>query len=994
MRTKAFAITIIGLLALFLVLVNAAFVESSSAQERPTPTPEVAPLGDLPSAPASPDALPDLIVQSIQLDPPDPFVGRDTTVYVTIKNIGAADVGMTNNFFLDLYINPPTDQLRGIPGDVYWGVQGYWMKAGATVILTQTLTDVFTDAVSYNLWAQIDTPDLPPPRPMGWVLESDEDNNIFGPRNVHGRTHFAWIQKDHVDFFQNMASTLDIVPAMGTVGIITNTPALELGGDSALVLGIFQEPPPPITWGLTPTVPNDEIFDYNMMYPDIVYTDTACFDPVCTDKQLNQEVEQYQVFSAVAAHDNLVVAVWEDGRNGPTYGRDIFLRWSNDSGDTWKDEFRVNDVERNDQRHPAVSVAPNGRIVVAWQDHRDASFDIYTQAFLHLGDELVWCDKDGACSSGSQCDPSSEDGCNRRVDTDANNQDQILPDIDVDDENHFYMAWQDRRNGNDDIFAVRSYYSESPCDTTRRTWAAASDTGLSPEQEDYLCWADDTRIDDDPSTTKQSAPSINALTGLKILDILYELIWIAPDVPPIIEVTDVIAEPTTYVAAVWEDWREGDADIYFTYSDDYGETFAVDKRLNRDKADNTSNRVDQLAPDVAISNWMKQIELRKPTQYGEATGQVRVPVTTMQIVWQDFRNSTDAAKSNNPDIFHTAITVQPDSEWPWPIMLTYEGEQQVNSNDDRAWQTQPVWQGEPRVDATGSALLLEDSEGWNAYIVWADGRNYGGEFGNTDIYFQFLSNVGDEQGLIPGNNVVLNNGARLHSFAPADYSQYRRDMPPHARQRNPGIASTLLVDWPTVYHPGAYDPYIYVVWDDDRRADPFFDRDVYLARTNLRYGGRWDLFNNPNANPPGEGEYYGSGAFISQVFDSGRPDTTWYIMDWHATTDLGTYITLQTRLGNTRAEVLSSEWYPKRFPYPDDALNQGSPLQGYDAPGQHIEDANGNYWPQARYIQYRVNFWARDALSGGGVKLNTPFLFDVILHYERPLEIYLPLVRH
>jgi hypothetical protein len=74
----------------------------------------------------------------------------------------------------------------------------------------------------------------------------------------------------------------------------------------------------------------------------------------------------------------------------------------------------------------------------------------------------------------------------------------------------------------------------------------------------------------------------------------------------------------------------------------------------------------------------------------------------------------------------------------------------------------------------------------------------------------------------------------------------------------------------------------------------------------------------------------------------------------------------------------------------------GAPLQGYDAPGQHIEDALGHTCPTncpaARYIQYRVNFWARNASpTPDGVELHTPFLFDVILHYER-FMIFLPII--
>jgi hypothetical protein len=332
-----------------------------------------------------------------------------------------------------------------------------------------------------------------------------------------------------------------------------------------------------------------------------------------------------------------------------------------------------------------------------------------------------------------------------------------------------------------------------------------------------------------------------------------------------------------------------------------------------------------------------------------------------------------------------------------------EAEQRkINRNDGRPWQTDPVWQGEPDVAATSSGLTLGESRGYNAYVVWADGRNYGGDFDNLDVYYQLISNVGEPTQFVGGNNLLVNDGARLHDFNPDVYDGYRVDIPPHARQRYPAIAATLVADWPVIF-----EGYVYVVWDDDRILDPFIDRNIYMTRSNMMYGGHRRVYGDPDVPPcapsdaPGQGERYGSGAFVSEIFCTPAYSTTWYIVDWHGVTDSGTYITLQTRLGchdgepldQCREDMLDDEWYPKRFPYPDDALGQGAPLQGYDAPGQHIEDENGEYWPQARCIQYRVNFWARDASPLPDiVELNTPFLYDVILHYEAPYMAYLPMI--
>ena len=951
--------------------------ESTPTGPRPTPTAALLPPDSAPSSPAQPEALPDLVVTGIALSPADPYVDQETKVFVTIKNIGTADVQPGNNFFLDLYINPPTDDLRGLRGDYYWPVQGYTMKAGQSAVFQVTL--VFTDSVSYNLWAQVDTP-TPPSHPVGDVVEANEDNNIRGPEYVTVRTHYAWVQKDHVDFFRNMASTLDVVPVLGTVGIITNAPGLEINGDSALVLGIFDEPPK-ASWGLSPTIPYSDMLDYNMIYPDT---------------RVNLTTTNDQRYPFIHASDNLVVVVWEDGQNAPIYGKDVFLRWSDDEGETWHEPIQVNETfgnhDRNDQKSPAVGVAPNGLIVVAWQDHRESSFDIYTQVFTYTGTTLYPCHANGDCSS--PCDLAAE-ACNYRVDTDANNQDQIMPDIAVDQDNVFYIVWQDRRNNNDDIFAVRSYTLTVPCPLNRKGLGfrphLPAGQPASPDQV-YLCWGDDTRIHDDPTLTKQSAPSVAAVKALEVTGIEYIVIPPPnPGDPPQLVVTHIYSEEVTYVTVVWEDWREGDADIYTVYSRDAGETFGQDQRLNNDKAENSTNGIAQLAPAVALNPWLKQITLVAPTPYGDARGEAMVPVTTIHVVWQDFRHSTDLSLSNDPDIYYTAFTIEPDPMCPWPIVRTEQVEQlQVNKNDIRSWQTGPVWQGEPDVAATASCGPLGESAGYNAYVVWADGRNYGGELENQDIYFRLFSSVGAPSDFVGENNIVVNDHARLHDFHSGQYTTYRQDLPPHARQRNPSIAATMVVDCLNL------SGYLYVAWDDDRLADPFVNRNIYFARSNLTFGGHYREYTAPPGAPPdtpGQGERYGSGSFISEIFDSGSPDTIWYVADWHAVTEDGTYITLQTRLGNTRQQVLNSDWYPKRFPYPDDPISKGAPLQGYDAPGQHIEDAAGHYFPQARFIQYRVNFWARNMASlPSAVELHTPTLFDVILHYERPPVIYLPAI--
>jgi hypothetical protein len=972
-------LTLAVLLVLSVWVTGTAWMASGPLTPRPTATPVLPPADYQPSA-AAPEALPDLVVKSIRVSPSSPLVNRQVTVVVTIQNVGTADVEPGNNFFLDFYVNPLTTELKGLRGDYDWDVQGIALSAGAEASFS--VPWVFTDTASFNLWAQVDTP-TPPELPIGNVQEADEDNNVLGPYYVTARAPHAWVQKDHVDFFRNMASTLDVVPIEGTVGIPENTPGVSLDGDGALTLGIFDQPPWN-TWGVSPTLSPAQMIDYNMLEPDI---------------QVNGVISEDQRFPFVYAEGTRVVAVWEDGRNGPIYGKDIFMRWSDDEGETWYPpapvvELQVNDhystaASQNDQKHPAVAISPDGKVVVAWQDHRGDSFDIYVQVFDYSGGTPVPCTKND-CSN--PCDLAAE-ACNIPVSTGANDEDQILPDIDVDEDGNFYVVWQDHRNGNDDIFTVRSYESALPCPTARAGLEylpeAAGDAARATIEQAYLCWGGDKMVLDFPSTTNQTTPSVSAVEGVKVIDIEYT---VDPGPPPELIVTNIELEPVTYVAVTWVDSREGDADIYLTYSDNEGATFAVDQRLNDDKAENSTNGIDQLDPAVAVNQWTKQITLVVPVGEEEAKAEVDLPVTTMHVVWQDFRHSTDEDLRNDPDIYYMPITIEPDANPPHGLVFNLGGQEQVNDNDQRAWQTGPVWQGDPDVAATGSGLTLAESEGYNAFVVWADGRNYGGLLDNRDIYLRLYSNVGAPTEFVGGNNVMVNDHARNHNFDPVAYPSYRVDVPPHARQRRPSIGSTLVADWPTIL-----GGYLYVAWDDDRSANPFVDRNIYLSRSNLLFGGHRRVYGSPSdpapPDAPGQGERYGSGAFVSSIYDSGSTDSTWYIVDWHAVTEVGTYVTLQTRIGDTVQEVLDGDWYPKRFPYPDDAISIGAPLQGYSAPGQHIENSSGDYFPQGRYIQYRVNMWARDAASDPLTTiLYTPFLFDVILHYDAPIAVYLPIV--
>lgn len=104
--------------------------------------------------------------------------------------------------------------------------------------------------------------------------------------------------------------------------------------------------------------------------------------------------------AAVDPKTGAVYVVFEHSDAGPpTPGQDrnIFFMATNDGGRTFSDRIQLNDdidparVPNYTQLLPAVNVAPNGRVDVAWYDHRtDALFNPDGRGFSDRSGETCW----------------------------------------------------------------------------------------------------------------------------------------------------------------------------------------------------------------------------------------------------------------------------------------------------------------------------------------------------------------------------------------------------------------------------------------------------------------------------------------------------------------------------------------------------------------------------------------------------------------------------
>ncbi len=76
--------------------------------------------------------------------------------------------------------------------------------------------------------------------------------------------------------------------------------------------------------------------------------------------------------AAAAGPEGNLYLTWLDDRNEATTGWDIYFTRSTNNGTTWSAPQKVNDDTQNrDQFEPAINVAPNGRVDIAWMDMRN-----------------------------------------------------------------------------------------------------------------------------------------------------------------------------------------------------------------------------------------------------------------------------------------------------------------------------------------------------------------------------------------------------------------------------------------------------------------------------------------------------------------------------------------------------------------------------------------------------------------------------------------------
>jgi hypothetical protein len=170
--------------------------------------------------------------------------------------------------------------------------------------------------------------------------------------------------------------------------------------------------------------------------------------------------------------DGTTVLVWEDDRNG---SNDVYAQRFTGDGVPIGPNMKVNEDGADIYGYdPAVSFDGDGGFVVAWEDGRNDDGDVYAQRYA----------SDGMAVGG-----------NFRVNDDATTVYQAEPSVSANANGEFVIAWTDRREGDEDIYAQRYENDGAPLNVNFRVTSTSEKTQWSPnvalrDDRIYMAWVD------------------------------------------------------------------------------------------------------------------------------------------------------------------------------------------------------------------------------------------------------------------------------------------------------------------------------------------------------------------------------------------------------------------------------------------------------------------------------------------------------------------------
>jgi hypothetical protein len=85
--------------------------------------------------------------------------------------------------------------------------------------------------------------------------------------------------------------------------------------------------------------------------------------------------------------DDRLYVLWADGFDQGLNSFDVYLRYSDDFGDTWSERFRVNPNAEGNQWNPEMAIDTHGILHVVYYDEQEGYYKPYYRTITFVGDE-------------------------------------------------------------------------------------------------------------------------------------------------------------------------------------------------------------------------------------------------------------------------------------------------------------------------------------------------------------------------------------------------------------------------------------------------------------------------------------------------------------------------------------------------------------------------------------------------------------------------------
>jgi len=428
---------------------------------------------------------------------------------------------------------------------------------------------------------------------------------------------------------------------------------------------------------------------------------------------------------AVNGSGNLYVA-WDDR----SWNYDIYFAKSTDGGATWSEDVKANDdAGPGFEGHPSLAVDGGGNLYAVWEDGAYGSSDYYSNAFyVDEGDIYFAKSTDSGATWSASVQVDDDD---RWSDT---------PNLAVDSSGNIYVAWTDMIEDN-------IYFAKSTDGGT--TWSADfqvnDDAGSASESNPslavdgngslYMAWEDQRNGEDDIYFAKSTDGGATWSANVKV----YDTYWQNQEgYNPSLAVD---GNGNVYVA--WENnYLHSSSYIYFAKSTDGGATWDVNVRPY-DSKHRASESHYSLAVDSSGNRYVAWADWRHSTYeddhpdiyFGSFTadgwnsvkiiddtglGGQRSPSLAVDgcgnlcLAWQNAACEFNGLFTSCYYDIYFAYSTDGGATW--------QGGVKVNDDAGPVWQS--VWQYDPNLVVDGSG---------NVYVAWVDPRN--GDQLNYDIYF-------------------------------------------------------------------------------------------------------------------------------------------------------------------------------------------------------------------------------------------------------------------